>query len=66
MCSNHNGNKLEISDKKILEKIAKFLEINTFLNNAWIKEDFSTEINNYFVLMKRELVKICGTQQNSV
>lgn len=41
MVSDHSGIKLEISNRMLTGKLSMYLEINTFPNNPWVKEEIS-------------------------
>lgn len=53
MSSELNGIKLEFTYKKIVRK-SLLLEINTLLNNMWVKEEVLKEILKYLELNEIE------------
>lgn len=49
MFSDHNGIKLEISNRKICGKSSSIWELNNvLLNNPWVKEEIKREIKLVF------------------
>lgn len=49
LVSNHNGNKEEIISRKIIGKSPNTCRLNnTLLNNTWVKEEISREIEKCF------------------
>lgn len=55
MFSNYNGIKLEINNRKTVEKFPNIWQWNnTLLNSPWIKEEIKRELRKYFELKENE------------
>lgn len=65
VCS-FNRIKLEINNRRILEKFISMWKLNTFLNNQWLEEEITKEMRKPSEINEKEnIIKIMGCRKTS-